>query len=249
MNIDTLAPQRGMPHRPTPSRLGRALEVVLLILLFFPITALAVLVTGGHSVMQASFVHTALALIVRDAAMVVLVLLFVGWRHEPLASIGWSGRTWGKEVLIGFGMYALMLAVIAVVEIVLTRSGVSGPSHMPKGFTPADNGELVLAAALVVVVAISEETVFRGYLLSRLTYVTRSAPAAVVISSFLFALGHGYEGLLGVIVVGVIGVFLSLVVLWRKTLTAAIVMHFCQDFLGLVLAPALAGHALWPFSH
>jgi membrane protease YdiL (CAAX protease family) len=100
--------------------------------------------------------------------------------------------------------------------------------------------ELALAVVLVAVVAVAEETIFRGYLLLRFRTVLGSTTAMVLLSSFIFALGHGYEGTAGLVTVGVMGAVFALVYLWRGSLTAAVVMHFLQDFVGIVLVPLLA---------
>ena len=92
---------------------------------------------------------------------------------------------------------------------------------------------------LVTVVAVAEETIFRGYLLLRFPVVVRSTAASVLLSSATFAVGHGYEGSAGLVTVGVMGAVFALVYLWRRSLVAPIVMHFLQDFLGIVLLPLL----------
>lgn len=84
-----------------------------------------------------------------------------------------------------------------------------------------------------------EETIFRGYLILRFTAVTLRPAVAVLLSAALFSLGHGYEGSAGVVTVGVMGLALALIYLWRESLVAPIVMHFLQDFLGIVLLPLL----------
>jgi membrane protease YdiL (CAAX protease family) len=48
-------------------------------------------------------------------------------------------------------------------------------------------------------VAVAEETIFRGYLILRFRAVTGRTSAAVLLSSIVFSLGHGYEGMAGVI--------------------------------------------------
>ncbi len=67
----------------------------------------------------------------------------------------------------------------------------------------------------------------------------RSMGAAVISSSLVFSIGHGYEGTVGLATVGVMGVVLALVYLWRKSLVAPMVLHFLQDFIGIVLVPVL----------
>ncbi len=85
----------------------------------------------------------------------------------------------------------------------------------------------------------AEETIFRGYLMLRFRALTASTLAAVVFSSFIFSLGHGYEGTAGVVTVGTMGVVFAMIYAWRKSLVAPMVMHFLQDFLTVVLVPLL----------
>jgi membrane protease YdiL (CAAX protease family) len=100
-------------------------------------------------------------------------------------------------------------------------------------------GELLLAIALVEVVALGEETIFRGYLNLRLKAITTSPAAAALLSATIFSLGHGYEESAGVVTVGVMGVIFALIYIWRQSLVAPIVMHFLQDFISIVLLPLL----------
>jgi membrane protease YdiL (CAAX protease family) len=99
--------------------------------------------------------------------------------------------------------------------------------------------EFALASVLVAVVALTEESIFRGYLILRFRNVFASPAIAVVLSAVIFSLGHGYEGTAGVITVGVMGFIFALVYVWRRSLVAPMVMHFLQDFLSIVLLPLL----------
>ncbi len=51
-------------------------------------------------------------------------------------------------------------------------------------------------------------------------------------------MGHGYEGSLGVVTVGIMGLIFNVIYLWRKSLVAPMVMHFLQDFISIVLVHA-----------
>jgi len=63
---------------------------------------------------------------------------------------------------------------------------------------------------------------------------------AIALSSAIFALGHGYQGTAGVVTVGLMGAAYATVYHWRLSLAAPIVMHFLQDFSGIVLPPLIA---------
>jgi len=61
----------------------------------------------------------------------------------------------------------------------------------------------------------------------------------IVLSAFIFAIGHGYEGTAGVVTVGVMGLAFALVYLWRRSLVAPMIMHCLVDFVSIVVAPVL----------
>ena len=125
-------------------------------------------------------------------------------------------------------------------ESALRQAGLTAPATpLPSFLTAQDMPQMLLALALVIVVAVSEETIFRGYLLLRLGATTRSMGTAVIASSLIFSIGHGYEGTAGLATVGVMGIVLALVYLWRGSLVAPMVIHFLQDFVGIVLVPML----------
>ena len=136
------------------------------------------------------------------------------------------------------GLFVPLFFGTSLLDQALQAAGFSSPSTpLPTYMVARDIIQYLLAAALVVVVALTEETVFRGYLILRLGAVTRSPFLAVLLSAVIFSIGHGYEGSAGVITVGFMGLVFGLVYLWRQSLTAPVVMHFLQDFIGIVLVP------------
>lgn len=192
-----------------------------------------------------SFTLLATAIMFRDLALVALVTFFL-WRNgEPRSRIGWSARGAGKEVILGAALFPPLSLAMAVVDRVAKALGLTAPAALPAAMLPGRTyGELVLAGLLTLVVAVAEETIFRGYLLLRLESITRSPTAAVLVSAIIFALGHGYEGPAGVATIGFAGLMFAVVYRWRRSLVAPITMHFLQDFLAIVLVPALgARHA------
>ncbi|MCL5281222.1 MAG: CPBP family intramembrane metalloprotease [Planctomycetes bacterium] len=220
-----------------PSRQAIVLEVCVFLFLILPSMVLAYF-AGSQD--QISFVLLAVSVIFRDLGLVSLIL-FLAWRdREPVSRLGLNSRNLDGNILLGFVLYVPFLIVIGLVTQVLTALGLSQPSEPgPSYFHVGGHWELALAVVLVIVVAISEETIFRGYLIRRLHTATGSLAGAVLLSSIFFALGHGYEGSLGVITVGVMGLIFSLIYLWRKSLVVPIILHFLQDFIAIVVAPYL----------
>ena len=187
-----------------------------------------------------SFVIVAVSTIMRDLALVSLILFFLWRNRESVYKIGWTLKNVRKEAVIGIVLFVPMFFAASLLESFLHGAGLSEPSNpMPALISEKGTGEFLLAFVMVVVVALAEETIFRGYLLLRFRAFIPGIFAPVVLSGVIFSLGHGYEGYAGAVTVGFIGAVFALIYLWRKSLTAPVVMHFLQDFTGIVLIPLL----------
>lgn len=189
---------------------------------------------------QVGFPLTATAVIFRDLGLVSLILFFL-WRNgEPRTRLGWNWRHPVREGILGLLLFVPFTFATALLDRALLSAGLSAPATpLPAGLEARGPAELLLALLLVTVVAVSEETIFRGYLLLRFPTVLGNTASSVLFASVIFAIGHGYEGSAGVVTVGTMGAIFALVYLWRGSLVAPIVMHFLQDFLGIVLLPLL----------
>jgi membrane protease YdiL (CAAX protease family) len=224
----------------TATKSGRkenTLEVCVFLFLIVPSLALSFVGTGQGNI---DFPIVALATILRDLALVSLVLFFI-WRNaEPVQRIGWTLKNGWRESALGAALFVPFFFAGSALESILRGAGFSAPSKpLPNFLTATDIGGLVLALVLVIVVAIAEETIFRGYLILRFKVVFANPSGALFLSAFVFSLGHGYEGSAGVVTVGFMGLIFGLVYLWRQSLVAPMVMHFLQDFIGIVLIPLM----------
>ena len=187
-----------------------------------------------------SFVLVAVSAILRDLALVSLILFFIWRNNEPISSIGWTFKNNRREISIGVLLYIPFFFGTGLLEKPLQAAGLSAPSTpLPSFLAARGKVEFLLAFILVVIVALAEETIFCGYLLLRFRAVTANQAVAVLLSAAVFSLGHGYEGSAGVVTVGVMGLVFALIYLWRRSLVAPMVMHFLQDFIGIVLLPLL----------
>ena len=220
------------------ARRSRLLELGVFLLLLLPGIVLAQV--GGES--DETFVLASIGTIAHDIALGALVLFFVWSSGQPLSSMGWTTRKMGKEIAVGAILYPAMLVVLALLSLLLSALGLTTNASRPGFLDPRTPAQISLGVVLVAVVAIAEETIFRGYLLLRLRELAHGIVPAIAISSLVFAFGHMYEGISGVIVVGTMGLVFALVYVWRKSLVAPIVMHALQDLLGIVIAPLLASH-------
>jgi membrane protease YdiL (CAAX protease family) len=221
-------------------RRERIIELTIFLFLIAPSMAFSFFLsgsTGGGPTV--GFTLTAVSSILRDLALVGLIMFFL-WRNgESLKTIGWNLKGAGTEVAVGLGLFIPFFIAVALIENLLQMAGFTIPAAPMPELIMTGRSQLILALALVSVVAIAEETIFRGYLIQRFSSLNGSGAASVLLAGLIFSLGHGYEGSAGVVTVGIIGIFFGFVFLWRKSIIAPIVMHFMLDFVSIVLLPML----------
>ena len=220
-----------------PTRRTQLVEVCVFLSLIVPSLVLSLFIAHGQHI---SFLLAAAATICRDLSLVGLILFFLWQNQESLARIGWKTTGLLRETLIGVALFPFIYGTATLIELAGLDEGLSGlGTHLPSFLTPLGPSQYILAFLMVVVVAIAEETIFRGYLLLRFTNTSGSATVAVLLSSLVFAIGHGYEGIAGLITVGTLGLMLALIYLWRRNIVAPVIIHFLLDFLNIILLPAL----------
>jgi membrane protease YdiL (CAAX protease family) len=214
------------------------IELAIFLLLIVPSMVLSFFAVRQGAL---PFWLTATATIFRDLGLVSLILFFAWRNRESLKSFGLTpGRGLWREIGLGVLLFVPLFFATDLLQRLFVQLGLSVPSGSNPIAVPSQAPiELILAMLLVVVVAFSEELIFRGYLIRRFGGSGLGTAAAVILATVVFAVGHGYEGTAGVATVGVMGLVFALVYLWRKSLTASMTMHFLQDFLVIVALPLL----------
>lgn len=118
----------------------------------------------------------------------------------------------GSGIILAVGLLILSSAIGFLFDALL-------PAGAPPETTPLTGNvsdvPVVLLTLLAVTAGISEEIIFRLYLLRRLRTVGLKQPASVLISAGLFAVGHLYQGISATFFALVAGVFLG--VLWYRS--------------------------------
>lgn len=223
--------------RSGPSWKAQLLEVIGFLVIISPLSALLVYAFRPETL---SFLFVASASMVRDLLLMAVVVLLLRRNGESVRALGWTGRDPWREIRLGVLLFPPFFLGTALLQMLLRALGLTGLTEPPAYLMPAGSLEVLFSLVFITVVAISEETIFRGYLLLRFQAILRSPAAALVLSSAVFALGHAYQGSAGVVTVGAMGVLLGMVYLWRGSLIAPVVMHFLQNFVGIVVVPIMA---------
>ncbi len=181
----------------------------------------------------------ALNTIGRNIILLLLVFWFLKIRQESFLQIGLTLNQFKRHIFFGIIIFPGFYFSVFMILDFLTYLGLSHLEDIPPSLAPQGIWQIILGVVLVLVVAICEEVIFRGYLLTRIEEVTGNTCLAVFLSTLLFTLGHGYEGIAGMLAVAYIGLVFSLLYLWRKSLTMVIVLHFFTIFIPIVIIPLM----------
>jgi membrane protease YdiL (CAAX protease family) len=231
MNAVSSSPD--VPNSP-PSYREQLIEILVFLFLILPSLAYSFTISVSGGTLTSPL--NSISIILRDLSLVLLILFFLWHNREPLKRIGWTFFQGYRDILLGAVLFLPLFFFSGFLDSFLASLGLSSVnSTLPP--SPSDPYLVALTLILVIVVAIAEETIFRGYILLRLHAVTRSLPVAVVLSAVIFSIGHGYEGNAGVITIGVLGLIYALIYLWRGSLVTPVVLHFLQDFTVLLVFP------------
>ncbi len=146
----------------------------------------------------------------------------LGYRHFPPADIG-------VGVLLLIAANSVLLILSAAFP-----SLQPGPHDFMTALLPRTAGEQWLWLAVSAVAAIGEESLFRGFVMTRVRRCCGGWAPALLLSSIGFGLAHVYQGWPGVILTGMYGAIFGLVVIRRGSIWPCLIAHFLQDALAIV---------------
>lgn len=107
---------------------------------------------------------------------------------------------------------------------------------------PRTRAERLEFVGLAITAGITEEVVFRGFLITALNLAGGGWVLSTVISSALFGYAHGYQGPAGILRGGILGLLLALPFLATGSLLPSMVGHAALDLIaGIWLADRLVG--------
>ena len=163
-------------------------------------------------------------------------------RHMSHAELGLVFSNAWQTLAIGFGFTALL----CVNQWAGLRKIASVPADQ-RGFLfqftqkimPQTSTEAWVFVALALTAGLSEEFIYRGFVLAIFSGVPIGVFSAAIISSLWFAVAHAYQGRRGVATTFVVGMFFSLVRLWTANLLPAIMGHVGVDLIAGLYAPRI----------
>ncbi|MBO9201245.1 MULTISPECIES: CPBP family intramembrane glutamic endopeptidase [Niastella] len=178
-----------------------------------------------------------LALFIFELAGMGLAIIFRRYiDRRPVKSLGFQWQPFQRDALIGF---CLGLALLGTSTLLLL--GTHNLEYTDAHFAAAD---LFTGLVLMILIAFTEEMVFRGYILNNLME-SMNKWAALGVSAVLFTMAHGSNP--GISFIAVINLFLAGLLLginfiYTRNIWFAICFHFSWNFLqGPVLGYEVSG--------
>ena len=166
----------------------------------------------------------------------VLIRLALWFRRSSFREFGLKKPTsWLKTILLAIGGLITVYSVV-IISIPLVTRITGQPVDKSQFETLRGNIPALIFGLLVVwtLAAFGEELIFRGYLMNTLARVLGNKNKgwifACFINSILFGVGHTYQGISGVILLGIVGMLYALFYLGSgRNLWVPILIHGLYD--------------------
>ena len=178
------------------------------------------------------------------AGLVVVAIWFID-QNEPVPNFVGALVDTGVNLHGGFStgslaagwMFVTAVVVSNLVQ-VLRRSSGSGPSDAALNLLPRTPMEIaVWTLVLAPTAGLTEEFVYRGYLMSQVWGFVGNGWIAAAITSVVFGFVHGYQGAWGILRTGLIGFVLAVGVLATWSLVPSMIAHILLNAFGVAFNP------------
>jgi membrane protease YdiL (CAAX protease family) len=170
--------------------------------------------------------------------VLVAYVWFLGVKPAGGTVRGLIGGKWssGRDAWRDIGVAFMFWMVVIVVLVGFRFSLGVNPQALRAALilAPRSAVEIFLWVAVALAAGVCEEFVFRGYLQKQFLALTDSDAAAVALQALVFGVAHSYQGVRGMITIGVYGALFGVLAVNRKSLRPGMIQHFMQDsFAGL----------------
>ena len=175
----------------------------------------------------------------REVTWIAFGALMLFWvvvvERLPLSSIGLRKPGWGT---LGWSLattVALLATVMLTFAIIAPVLGLKQNMTATAGLVQVPLWLLLLTP---IVAGVTEEILYRGYAIERLTFLTGRRWLAGLIAGVGFLLAHWSWGGLQMIIVAFATVILVGLYQWRRDLVCCMLAHALADLIGFALARA-----------
>ncbi|MDB5022594.1 MAG: family intrarane metalloprotease [Mucilaginibacter sp.] len=168
----------------------------------------------------------------------VLILFFYARKIECRPLLIWkeSKPSIGFFLLSVLTLYLLFIAA-AIISAIPMLFGIRENNAVIKTIAQLLKNHPLFLFFIALTAGVTEEFIFRGYVLTRLSRLFKKPYISVIISSLLFsALHYKYNSLRELIFAFLIGIIFSVYYLKYHNIKAIMLTHFLIDFISMTLA-------------
>jgi membrane protease YdiL (CAAX protease family) len=236
------AADEGSSGRGHLSRREALLDIVAVIV-FVPLCAIGAAILVG--MVSSGTPNLTVALFVQALLVLGGVYLLLAAREQSFEQIGLRApqrADVGRALIVllaGFAVNILLTLAIVAFSPATLEEHIEGLETLALGLT--DDTPIGAMLLLLLLVGFYEEVVARGLLLTRARQLVGGFWPPALISAALFALGHFYQGIYGVVQTALFGLVLAVFTLRWGTLWPAILAHAAINMLSVLQLGATGG--------
>jgi membrane protease YdiL (CAAX protease family) len=171
---------------------------------------------------------TVLTIIIKLALVTVLAILAFGLQRRSLKFFRVRGFGW-------YDLGAMFAAIFSALVLVFVATQLLKRFNASGSIVTGETDEIPLAVGVVSALAagISEEFIYRGFIIEELGELIRNRWLAGAFSALVFGLSHfnSYGWSIGLLYPGLIGLVITVLYLWRNNLLICMLMHVSFDVL------------------
>lgn len=159
--------------------------------------------------------------------------LSVTREQTGLAGLG-LGKLRGIHFAWGVSFLLLSFLILSGIAWIMEQLGYPLPGEIGL-LIPKDPFGRMVWVLVSFTAGFCEEVAFRGYLMTRIRLIAKldSWVIPAVVSSVVFGLSHAYQGIPGIILIGIFGGLFAMLYIHTRSLWPCIIAHFFQDLSAL----------------
>lgn len=136
-----------------------------------------------------------------------------------------------------FALAPFILLALAIVVSVILKTFNLNPGHLSADFNQILKNHKLMILFASITAGVTEELLFRGYLMSRLELVFKNNDMPILLSAIAFALAHlGYQSATKLVVVFLIGLALAFLYYRYRNIKILIILHCLIDLTALSIS-------------
>jgi len=218
-------------------RISIIIPIALGLFICLPLNFLINMYQGWDPSLLDKPMKLAIGLVLQWIVVIFLLLIIFFWEKKPLNSIGIKKIT-KMDVIWGFVVLIIQVLSNVVIErLVILLHLVSQSSETVHVLMLPYS----LKIFLVLTAGITEEIIFRGYLIERIDLLSGHLVFSAILSYFVFIIFHiPFWGFGGAIQIAVWTIPITILYVRRRNLTTCIFIHLIYD--GAILVPMLIGY-------